>query len=144
MSKFRTIEIDIDVHKRIESERRSFAESDNTVLRRVLGIGEALEPAPEMESPSPPDAGAWSGKGVTLPVTTQVRMEYRGERRYGEIRDSGWVVNGQRYTSPSSAASHVATTKAGTRPSLNGWGYWYVKRPGDDDWIPLSRLRPTR
>ena len=144
MSKFRMIEIDIDIHKRIESERLSFADSPNAVLRRLLDIGPASEPAPGGESPTPPDIGGWSGKGVTLPAATQVRMEYRGERHYGEIRDGGWVVNGQRYTSPSNAAGRVATTKAGTKPSLNGWNYWYVKRPGDDDWIPIFRLRRRR
>ena len=35
---FRSIDIDFDVHKKIELERRSFMESPNDVLRRLLAL----------------------------------------------------------------------------------------------------------
>ena len=38
MSEIATIEIDFDIHKRIEMERQSFTESPNDVLRRLLGL----------------------------------------------------------------------------------------------------------
>ena len=43
MAEVRTIEIDFDIHKLIETERRSFAESPNMVLRRLLNLGEAKD-----------------------------------------------------------------------------------------------------
>lgn len=44
MSEFRSIEIDFDVHKVIELERRGFQESPNDVLRRLLKI-ESRQPS---------------------------------------------------------------------------------------------------
>ncbi len=140
MAKFRKIEIDFDVHKCIETKRRSFSETPNDVLRRLLGVGPAEKSRP---TPDTITKGGWTGKGVTLPLGTQLRMEYRGKLHYGEIEEDGsWLVEGQRFKSPSAAAGGVARTKAGTKPSLDGWKYWYVKRPDDQNWVPLSTLRP--
>ena len=140
MEQYRTIEIDIDVHKHIEMQRRSFAETPNDVLRRRLGI-ENPNTRRKQPASSAPGGRAWSGKGVTLAHGTEVRMEYNGMRHYGQIDNGEWVVEGQRYRSPSAAAGGVALTKAGTRPSLVGWIYWEAKRPGDNGWMPISTLR---
>ena len=37
----------------------------------------------------------------------------------------------------------TARIKAGTRPSLDGWKYWLVKRPGDEGWLSLNALRKS-
>jgi hypothetical protein len=139
MEQFRSIEIDFDVHKRIEAERSSFGETPNDVLRRLLKI----EAMPPTVASNPPAARgrAWSGKGVTLPPGTELRMEYNGRSHHGRIENGGWLVEGKRYGSPSAAAGGAATTKAGSRPSLDGWIYWRVKRPGDQDWMALNTLR---
>ncbi len=142
MASMRSIEIDFDIHRRIEAERRNFSETPNTVLRRLLGLGESDEPAQERPSSAGTLAnGAWTGKGVTLPAETQLRMEYRGQQHFGVIEDASWVVDGKKYNSPSAAAGGTARTKAGTRPSLDGWKYWLVKRPGDEGWVSLGALR---
>jgi hypothetical protein len=133
----RSIEIDLDVHKRIEMARRNFAETDNDVLRRLLGVD-------GMEAQMIPCAGsgaAWSRKGVTLPHGTRVRMEYNGRSHQGLIENGEWMVEGTPYKSPSAAASGAARTRAGTSPSLDGWVYWSVKRPDDPKWVLLSSLR---
>ena len=57
------------------------------------------------------------------------------------IQNSTWVVEGMKFNSPSAAAGGVAQTKDGKRPSLDGWRYWQVNRPGDRSWIALDRLR---
>jgi hypothetical protein len=88
-----------------------------------------------------PDSGAWAGKGIKLPSGTEVRMEYRGREHRGVIRDAAWLVEGRQFKSPSAAAGGVARTKDGSSPSLDGWKYWHVKRPGDPDWIALDSLR---
>lgn len=45
----KTIKIDIEVHRAIESRRQSFAQSENDILREVFGI-----PTERPQPPSPP------------------------------------------------------------------------------------------
>jgi hypothetical protein len=137
MSDLRTIEIDLDIHKLIEAQRLSFSEPPNSVLRRLLKLAGSAPSALATDS----SAGAWTGKGVTLPSGTQLRMQYRGKEHRGEIQDSCWIVDGHRFKSPSAAAGGVATTKDGRRPSLDGWKYWHIKRSGDPGWTSLDLLR---
>ena len=161
MPKLRRIEIDFAVHKKIEEARRSFSDSPNAVLRRLLNIGddeqssERLMPignepeeVPGFKSARPwldeDSEQPWWGKGVTLPHGTEVQMEYRGRRYSGVIRNGRWLVEGERFGSPSAAASGVARTKDGKRTNLDGWRYWFVRRPMDEDWIPINQLRPSR
>ena len=136
MGELRTIEIDFDVHKKIETERTSFSESPNDVLRRLLRLGSATET--EVISRT---GRSWSGKGVTLPHGSEVRMEYNGRRYAGTISDGEWLVEGQRFKSPSAAAGGVAVTKDGKHTRLDGWNYWSVKRPGDGEWVAIRALR---
>ncbi|MCW5773288.1 MAG: hypothetical protein KIT16_16730 [Rhodospirillaceae bacterium] len=144
MSQFRPIEIDIEVHRAIEAARNSFAESPNDVLRRLL----RLKPQEEIQARSGgvpterADLGqGWRGKGVYLPNGTSVRMAYRGQQTLGEIRRGLWWIDRESFSSPSDAAAACALTKNGDHPSLNGWNYWEVKRPGDFDWTRLADLR---
>jgi hypothetical protein len=145
MSKMRAIEIDFEVHQQIELERTSFDESPNEVLRRLLKLppasgGPALDAHPSVQEA---DGRPWSGKGVTLPHGTEIRMDYNGKVYSGGIADGQWVVEGKHSKSPSDAAGSVAKTRNGKVPSLNGWIYWQVKRPGDASWSPLNSLRRT-
>ena len=140
MATMRSIEIDLDVHKKIELARLAFNEAPNDVLRRLLLIDASLDRG----AAHPESAGIgrpWSGKGVTLPHGTELKMEYNGAVYTGQIEDGVWVVEGMTATSPSDAASKVATTREGTKPSLNGWIYWAVKRPTDKSWRPIAMLR---
>ena len=146
MADYRTIEIDFDVHKRIEAERKSFAEAPNAVLRRLIGIGAAPS-----QAPAPVNGGsgngrrAWSGKGVILPHGTELQMDYNGRHHTGIIENGEWLVEAKRFKSPSASAGGVATTKDGNRTSLDGWIYWRVKRPGDTGWIAIKQLlRPKK
>ncbi len=136
MTDFQTIEIDFDVHKRIELERQSFAESPNAVLRRLLNIGGTSSPVSTVTLGRP-----WAGKGVTLPDGTELRMEYNGRVHAGIIQDGVWMVEGGQYKSPSAAAGGVARTKDGKKTNLDGWTYWQVKRPEDVNWIGIDELR---
>lgn len=141
MSQMRTIEIDFEVHKRIEMERTSFAETPNAVLRRLLKIDQSNLNAPAVKPEKNSGVRHWSGKGVILPHGTEVRMEYNGRVYSGKIFDGQWVVEGNIYNSPSGAASGEARTKAGKPTKLDGWRCWDVKRPGDTDWIAINTLR---
>ena len=136
MREMRTIEIDFDVHKAIELERTSFSESENEVLRRLLKLGAASIETPSAETGGLP----WTRKGVTLPHGTKLQMQYNGHQYNGAVENGKWVVEGERFSTPSGAASRVAVTKNGNHTSLDGWAYWYVKRPGDTDWIEIRKL----
>jgi len=84
--------------------------------------------------------------GHELPHGTLLKMEYRAREYTGVILNGTWVVkdgdgNESEAVSPSDAAAQVARTKNGAVPNLNGWRYWSVKRPNDDEWINLQVLR---
>lgn len=142
MSTLRTIEIDFDIHQMIELERKGFDEPEYLALRRLLKLPNSeagTETAPPVGTPS---GRPWSGKGVELPHGTELRMEYNGQVFRGHIENGGWVVEGHHAKSPSDAAGSAATTMSGSRPSLNGWIYWEIKRPTDANWRNLKSLRP--
>jgi hypothetical protein len=136
---FRTIEIDFDVHRCIENERRGFDESPNDALRRLLKLGEQKVVSLATVSPK---RKSWSDKGVTLPHGTTIRMRHNGRTYDGRIIDGSWVIGDRTFNSPSGAASGIAVTKRGKPTQLDGWIYWEIKLPGEDGWVSLSSLRP--
>lgn len=138
MTLLREISIDLDVHKLIEAERRSFEEPPLAALRRLLGLPEL-----QTQAVAPSQEGrSWQSKGVTLPHGTLLRMSYNGREHEGRIEDGAWLVDGMTFKSPSGAACGVARTKDGKPTSLDGWGYWEVKRPSDPSWTKISSLLP--
>lgn len=139
---FRTIEVDFDVHRCIENERRGFDESPNDALRRLLKLGQPKATATTAVSSFVASRRAWSDQGVTLPHATPVRMRYNNHTYEGQIVDGSWVIGDRRFESPSGAASGVARTKKGKPTRLDGWIYWQVKLPGEESWKPLESLRP--
>jgi hypothetical protein len=146
MTTFRSIEIDIDIHKCIETARARFDETPNEILHRLLKLKASAKQGnngAHVEMHGAPSR-SWSSKGVTLPHGTQLRMEYNGKGHVGQIDNGEWLVEGTHFNSPSAAAGGVARTRAGKPPSLDGWVYWHVKRPGDARWIPLAALRDAK
>jgi len=131
-----TIEIDFEVHKKIEAERRGFSETPNDVLRRLLGMPEISDTDPEIS----PTGRAWSSHGVTLPHGTRLRATYNSRTHEGQINDGIWLVEGKSFTSPSGALKGVAYTKKGTRPSVDGWKYWEVRLSDSDTWESISDM----
>ena len=131
--KTRVVEIDFEIHQMIELEKRGFDESDNDALRRLLRL-----PEPQ---PSNGKGYSWSSHGVTLPHGTELRMNYGGQELTGIIDNGEWLVGKERCNSPSRAALLVARTSDGRPAILNGWEYWYVKRPSDTSWISIASLR---
>lgn len=142
MGEFRSIEIDFDIHKRIELERTSFEETPNAVLRRLLNIDNQHSAQDILTSST--GCRPWAGKGIFLPHGTELRMKYNGRVHTGIIHNGEWMVEGSKYKSPSAAAGGVALTKDGKRTNLDGWLYWSVKLPDNGVWVRLSDLRPKR
>ncbi|MCU1483229.1 MAG: hypothetical protein JWQ19_4015 [Subtercola sp.] len=133
----RTIEIDFDIHKLIEGEKKSFSESDNVALRRLLKLS-VLAAAASLPATK---GREWRDEGVTFPHGTEVRMTYNKRLHIGAIEDGQWLVEGVRYSSPSAAAGGVALTKKGEKTNLDGWKYWEAKLPGSIKWKPINKMR---
>ena len=136
----RLIEVDFDVHRLIELERRGFDEPENAVLRRLLKLGPPVAP----KDPAAKPLRDWTKGGLSLPHGTELRMEYNGLLHLGRIVDGAWEVEGQREKSPSGAASAVARTKDGAQVNINGKNYWQVRRPGEAGWTPYAALKRKR
>jgi hypothetical protein len=149
----RTIEIDFDIHKLIEAERRSFEERPNEALRRLLKLPELPKSVDQSNTSGSKhhkpairklsDSRSWQCDGVELPHGTLVRMRYNGREHTGQIENGKWRVEGNLYDSPSGAASAVAVTRKGRKTRLDGWIYWEAKRPNDSRWRLIDRLRPS-
>ena len=130
-----TIEIDFDVHKTIETNRNSFTETPNDVLRRLLGI-EVKASLKVIENGKP-----YTYQHMQIPHGSEAIMTYNGVDYTARIEDGFWITqDGQRHKSPSGAASGIAVTKSGGKTKLDGWGYWRIKKPGSSDYIALMAL----
>ncbi|MDB9801681.1 hypothetical protein OAC01_01820 [bacterium] len=139
MPSLRTIEIDFDIFKLIQNERKGFDEPDYLALRRLLRLQEInIKDAPKLQG------RPFIEDGVSIPEGSLARMEYqRSQQIYeGVFKGGQLVVNGKGYSALSAAASDLAVTKKGKKTSLNGWIYWQVKRPEDSDWVLMDNLRP--
>ena len=123
------IDVDFEVFKELTARRASESVTYNDVIRELLG----LKHAAPTTTPKPNDA--WTYKGVQFPDGTQLRATYKGKTYTAEIRGGSLLLNGQRQTSPSAAASSI------TKNNANGWDFWEVKRPGDASWLVMTQLR---
>ncbi|HSG95862.1 MAG TPA: hypothetical protein VLA28_10095 [Afifellaceae bacterium] len=153
----RKISIDLDVHKLIEATRSVFGETQNDILRRLLGLDHGaplFEPKPAVMPPTGlqrrakgggAGEGGWSkvnrhGHTTFLPNGTELRAAYAGQTVNGEIRNGMWVIGDCGYNSPSAALVANVTSKTGGKVNLNGWRHWEVRPPGAETWTPLSEI----
>lgn len=140
--KLATIEIDFDIHQRIEGERRSFDEPPYLALRRLLNLPAPTEAGKDNEDSST-DGRPWREGLVEVPHGSFARMSYqRGKQIFeGRFWDGKLVVDGRPFDTLSAAASALAVTKGGDHPNLNGWNYWEAKLPGETRWRSLAEMR---
>lgn len=140
----RTIEIDFEIHKLIELERKSFEEPKYLALRRLLNLPEIPAVSAKQEAKLLEQEGRpFVDDGVSVPHGSLARMEYgRGTQVYeGQFLDGYLVVSGKRYSTLSGASVDLAVTRAGKKTNLNGWNYWSAKFPGETGWKMLRDLR---
>jgi hypothetical protein len=145
------IDVDFEVYKAIQSERRGFDDSPNAALRRLLGLD--AQPTrslnqvvlSHLEEACGPEqlGGGWASNGVQLPNGTRLRMTYKGKTVFGVVGDNQWQIMDQRFSSPSDAACAVARSINGKHTSLNGWTYWEAMRPGAENWVAIDSMRPV-
>jgi hypothetical protein len=127
-----TITVDFDVFKEITARRASEDVSDNDVLREVLGLP-ANQPRPTPVAPA--GKGSWITKGVTFPVGTDFRANYKGSTYPARVEGGGLMLNGVRYPSPSAAAVSI------TGSAVNGWRFWEARLPGQTTWQSIEKMR---
>lgn len=139
----RSIDIDFEVHKAIELERRSFDETPNAVLRRMLSIdttttGQSASVAVIPDGEGRPWVGKGKSTGLILPHGTDLQMDYNGQRFTGRVDNGFLVLEGRRFTSPSGAADELCRTRDGRKTSLNGKELIQVRLPGEAGWVLLK------
>ena len=122
-----TIDIDFEVFKELTSRRRTEEMTENEVLREALGL---TKPERTSKAAVPAESGgiAWVSKGVSFPHGTEFRATYKGQQYTGVVKNGALVLNGKRFTSPSSAAVSI------TGNPVNGWRFWRCLLPGSTKW----------
>lgn len=133
----RNIDIDIDVHKAIELGRNEFGETDNAVLRRLLGIEGA---GSTIAKEGRPWIGTGHSSGLKLPHGTELQLHYTTTNLEGFIDNGEFVFGEHRFTSPSGARV-LCRTKDGRIPHLNGKAIIRAKLPGTKEWVKLTELQ---
>ena len=140
----RNIEIDFDVHQKIEAARKSFDDPPNAALRRLLGLAPAKQAlsANDAIEQLPSKSAEWRSKGVTLPDGTELQADYSEVSATGRVVGGRLSFHGKTFRTPSAAVMSVVEAARGTAVSaINGWKYLYARLPGEDKWIPLDRIR---
>lgn len=141
------VDIDFEVWKALTHLLKDERDSYNEVIRRLLTL-----PASDLSA----DTGAFDAAGISdrvnngllgtlsgvwyssvfFPDGTIFRATYKGQAYYASIKEGVWVDGwGQNRTSPSDAATAISGT------NVNGWRFWFVKRPHDIDWVRMDTLR---
>ncbi len=128
-----TIEVDFEVFKELTVRRESESMTENDVIRLHLGLeGQASKPTAGNEATG---GNPWVCKGVAFPHGTEFRATYKGQMYTGLVAEGALVVQGKRFTSPSSAAVSI------TGNPVNGWRFWECLLPGKKHWKVIAELR---
>lgn len=114
----------------LEGERDSY---DNVIARLIadrMASTKAIVAVPR-------GAPVLAMKGVSLPNGTMLRATFKGKTYFAEIIEGRWFdrSTGEMRNSPSQAACAI------TGGVTNGWRFWQVQRPGDEQWVLLGDLR---
>jgi hypothetical protein len=140
------IEIDFEVFKALTANLQDERDTYNEAIRRLLNLPASdLDVDPISFEPAGiagqgggllgTSSGVWYSN-VFFPEGTLFRATYKGQTYYAGIRGGAWMdANGTSRTSPSHAASVISGT------NVNGWRFWFAKRPNDIDWLRLDSLR---
>lgn len=141
----KTIEIDFEVFKGLTAGLLSEADTYNDVIRPMLNLPDAQASAlpGEVDNPGLPAVATVAGQAsgiwlsnVFFPNGTLFRATYKGKTHRAQIRNSQWIdelKSGN--SSPSDAASAISKT------NVNGWRFWFVRRPYDEDWQRMDALK---
>ena len=126
-----TIQIDFDVFKELTAHRISESMTENDVIRKLLIMKNAKDdPIDKLLNQKP-----WLCKGTLFPHGSEFRATYKGQKYAGRVVNGALEVNGERYSSPSSAAVAI------TGNSVNGWKFWEYSSLGSSNWTLIANMR---
>ena len=128
-----TIEIDLELYKFIQSKLISFDEKPNDVLKRILKISDSLETNRENSKSIPPSGFTY--KNVFFENGFEMRKITKGKIHTLIAQDGYFLLNGKKYTSPSSAGMSISNG------AVNGWIYWEYKDEKSKLYRPIDYLR---
>lgn len=126
-----TIQIDFDVFKELTARRISESMTENDVIRNLLKRKNAKDdPFDKLLNQKP-----WLSQGVLFPHGSKFRATYKNKKYAGTVVNGVLDINGERYTSPSSAAASI------TGSSVNGWEFWECSLPRSTNWTLITKMR---
>lgn len=140
------VEIDFEVFKALTAHLRDESDTYNEAIRRLLqlpasdlgpqvGQFETIGIPGQLNALVGGTSGVWFSN-VFFPEGTLFRATYKGQTHYASIRNGTWLDSyGVSRNSPSDAASAISNT------NVNGWRFWFARRPSDLDWQRLDALR---
>lgn len=146
----KTVEVSADVFARVWSLRQSGEESEDQILRRVLGIGRVDEPmrASAMETPSGSKQPGFIDRrhGVAFPEGFEMSRKYLGAEYRARATNGHWLLNGRE----DHFESLNDLSKAVGARTENAWIGWFfiaadgTKRPVSDLRDPTTIVRHGR
>lgn len=135
--KTKEIEIDIEVYRWIEANRKSFEETENDILKRIsknVQNEDVFIPINIKENIMNINEGLF-WKDVLLKNGLKLRKLFKGKIYYAEIKNNQIVFNNKKFHSPSAAAIELTGT------SVNGWIFWEYLNTKNNEWQLLDNLR---
>ncbi len=136
MKNLTTIDIDLDVYKAIQKNLKSFDETPNEVLRRILEIDtEHSDKNISFTSSALSNQKYYLWKGTNFSVGLKLRKNYKQSLLQAEIIEKGFFHDGIIFNSPSAAAVHA------TKTQVDGWKFWEYFDAKSNQWKLLDKLR---
>ena len=133
-----TVEIDFDLFKTLTNLRATEEETLSDVIRKALRGSETGARVVYKGADGPAQI-VWGATfdGVLFPNGTLFQANYKGRTYRASIHNGVWQdENGVARKSPSHAACAISGT------NVNGWRFWKAKRPEDQTFQLMDRLRP--
>ena len=143
-----SIKVDFDVWREIVGMRGNEEMTENDVLRGILNLPditteEKKPPNNIQQSESFLSSGGYSGIPQRMPYQylngfpdgTRLRARHR-YREYTAVINKGKIeLNGKQFFNFSPAAFEITNT------ATNGWKFWEVQLPGENNWTMASSMR---
>ena len=140
-----TVQIPIErgVFEKLQSLAVPLIDDANTVIERLIAHWETNPPGATTPSETLPRRYWKSSRGNKFEIGAQLRCAYHGKTYHAEITEKGIAFGDSIYANPSTAGvavKHSAGTH-GRAAATNGWEFWEIRRPGEQNWLPLNTLR---
>jgi len=139
-----TVEINKAIFERLQSLAIPLVDDLGSVMSRLI---DHWEKTPPKEGKNANQSKSWwtSARGERLPVDTELRARYNGEKFKGKILSSGIFFEGATFNSPSAAAIAAKkknfTELSDASASTNGWKFWEYFDEKSKSWRSVSDFK---